>query len=246
MNFLSLRALSLGIALLSCVSSGYAQTKAPVSRTPAPKSKPKVAPQAAFKLDALPIAALPQVPVEFEFVGTQKDLLGLVQSVARGVTVAGAAPASPNMSKPVQIVSDADVLAMLRDVQFLRAQSFNFLKMEQQQDAARRATQKSFAAMTPQELQESTHPTRPQRIDVQEFYGKTFRAQKGQRQFFSRSGDADGDSGRETTISVWAFEAPRSWALVTQGPSRAIVVRSNGLPNLEVLGRVFRMAVSRN
>lgn len=235
--------------LLAPLQIGRAQPK-----TAPQKAAVKPAAQPVWKLDALPVAPLPQVPIEFEFVGTQKDLLGLVQSIARGATVAGAKPASANSSKAAQILSDADVLAMLRDVQFLRAQSFNFLKMEQKQDEER-AAKKTAAppsgtmsggsmATSPQDFMDSLNPKRPKRVDVQEFYAKSFRAQKGQRQFFSSSGDADGDTGGGTTISVWSFESPRSWAMVTQGPSRAIVVRADALPRLEALGRLFRLALS--
>ncbi len=245
MNFLLRLTLPCALMALNCaaISPLRAQTKTTATKA---KSAVKAPIQPSWKLDALPIAALPQVPVEFEFVGTQKDLLGLVQSVARGVTVADAKPASPNMSKKAQILSDADVLLLLQNIHFLRAQSFNFLKMEQNQDEERAKAPKAAGAQSMEDFMGSMNPKRPKRLDVQEFYGKAFRAQKGQRQFFSSAGDLDGERNGDTTIAIWSFETPRSWALVKQGPSRAIVVRSDGLPRLEALGRLFRLAVSSN
>lgn len=230
------------------LSVAQAQT-APKKAVAKPVSPAKTA-APTWKLDALPLASLPQVPVEFEFVGTQKDLLGLVQSVARGAASAGGKPISTDMSKRTQLLANAEVLTMLRDVQFLRAQSFNFLKMEQKQDEEREAARNIPESPNETErymerLKRRVHAVRPKRIDVQEFYAKAFRAQKGQRQFFSSAGDADGDSGGSTTISIWIFDSPGSWALVTQGPSRAIAVRAAGFPRLEALGRLFRLAVSQ-
>lgn len=244
MNRLPLRLFCCGFVLLSVAPFQISHAQSPIPKKGV--SAPKSAAQPVWKLDALPIAALPQVPVEFEFVGTQRDLLGVVQAVARGISTADAKPASPTTNKAAQLFSDADLMLMVRDIQFLRAQSFNFLKMEDLQDAAR--AKAASPPQIPQTMENHSpfpkRPERPKRVDVQEFYAKHFRAQKGQRQLFSNSGDGDSD-GRNTTISIWIFESPRSWALVTQGPTRAIVVRADGFPRLEPIGRLFRMIVSQ-
>ncbi len=237
MNRLRLQTLFCGFVLLGAapVQISHAQTSAPQKGVPA--SKPPAQP--VWKLNALPIVALPQVPVEFEFVGTQRDLLGVVQSVARGMTVAE--------NKAAQLFTDADLMLMVRDIQFLRAQSFNFLKMEKLQDAARaRAASPPKTPMTMEGFNPfPPRPERPKRVDVQEFYAKLFRAQGGSRQLTFKGGDLDDDRGGDTTISIWVFDVPRSWALVTQGPTRAIVVRADGFPRLEPIGRLFRMIVSQ-
>lgn len=241
MNVFYARVFASGFLFLSFVTPRISRAQTPA--TASKKTAPVTGAKPTFKIDSLPIAALPEVPIEFEFAGTQKDLLGIVQQVARGVTMETSKPVAAGMSKKVQIFSDAELLDMVRDIQFLRAQSFNFLKMEEKQNAARAkapTTAPTGGSMTtsPEEFLNSMNPKRPKRVDVQEFYGKAFRAQKGNRQLFANSD--------ETTIAVWVFDAPRSWALVTQGPSRAIVVRADGFPRLEAIGRLFKMAVSQN
>lgn len=95
---------------------------APLGAVAAPGTKP-VAPKttkAPFK-DPLAIPAFAGLPVEFLFEGTQKDLLGVLQGLARGAKVEGAKPASPGTGGADQLFSDAELLDMVSEIHVLRA-----------------------------------------------------------------------------------------------------------------------------
>lgn len=116
------------------------------------------------------------------------------------------------MGGAAQLLSDADLLAVVQHIHVVRAKSFSFDKLD---DAAR-----------------------AQVADVQAFYATQFTKAGGRRQMaFNKS---------DTTLALWVFDSPKSWALVTRGPSRAIVVRADGFPDLAVFGRLFRVALSSN
>lgn len=71
---------------------------------------------------------------------------------------------------------------------------------------------------------------------AREFYADLFAKQGGKLQLSLQG---------ETSIAVYVFGSPRSFALLTRGPSRVIVACADGMPHLNAIGRVFSQIVGR-
>ena len=69
---------------------------------------------------------------------------------------------------------------------------------------------------------------------AQNYYADLFTKQGGKAQM-SLQGD--------TSIAVYVFDSPRSFAVLTRGKSRVIVVRADGMPRLGAIGRLFQQIV---
>lgn len=74
--------------------------------------------------------------------------------------------------------------------------------------------------------------------NAQKFYADLFQKQGGQAQLTLQNG--------KTSLAVYVFSTPRSFAVLTRGPSRVIVVRADGLPKLGALGKLFSQIVVAN
>lgn len=198
-------------------------------KAPAKPAKPRA--------DPLNIPAFAAIPNEFVFAGTQKDLLAVFQN-ATGTKPGETAPADNENLKIVR-----EVEQMLRAIHVLRVRSLSFRGQGDQ--GYEKALDSEAAKKEPSKIvEESTNSgdilySREQRrlAEAEKFYAALFAGEGGKARLELKNG--------ATSLAVYAFSSPRTFAVLTRGPSRVIVARADGLPNLAAISGVFQGVVSR-
>ncbi len=233
---------SVKIHLLACAAT----LSLPLAAVAAP-TQPVAAPAPAKPVtsDPLGIPAFPGVPNEFTFAGTQNDLLGTLQGFVAGAKVEGSKSTSP-------LFSSVEVLDMVSQIHVLRARSLSFRsKGDDGYDEALKAaptaapgtmsggTMSGGTMSAPAKAPDDPYDREQKMLgNAQKFYADLFQKQGGQAQLTLQNG--------KTSLAVYVFSTPRSFAVLTRGPSRVIVVRADGLPKLGALGKLFSQIVVAN
>ena len=251
--------------IVSVSSTAFALPSNPSATVPAPKAVQKPVPKSApspsksdqrsgaTQADPLGIASYGAIPSEFTFAGTQKDLLSLLHSFLDGaqVSVEGVKSTSPNGKAMAALFSDKELLDMVNQIHVLRVRSLSFRSQgDEAYDAAleKPTGSKTSTAMSgptgtmdsPVMPKEETAYDREQKLlaSAQKFYEAQFTKQGGKTQLTLQNG--------HTSIAVYSFSSPRSFALLTRGPSRVIVARADGLPHLGASGRMFSLILAQS
>ena len=238
---------ALTAALLSSVAPVWAapaaltlpQTPASAAATP---TKPNLA-------DPLGIPSFAGVPNEFVFAGTNEDLLGALQQFAQG---ASDAPKAEGEGAKGSIFG-LDLNEVLGNIHVLRARSLSFRGISDEEADKILGAAPAQPLITPGQTQtmeefnaklnapNQAAATEEDRLrSAEKFYQQLFDKQGGQTQLMLKSGEG------ATSIAIYGFSQPRSFALLVRGSSRVVVVRADGLPNLKALGRIFGQSVISN
>ena len=219
---------------------------APALGAPAPKAPAKV--KAADPLD---IPAFAPIPSEFVFAGTQKDVYKLLSRYTGGISLADVAEPTDEERKEIiekKGLQDNATLQVLLDVKHLlapihvvRVRSISFYALsEAEQDKAledlgRKAANGEEGSDTP--LRSGYDPSQELLADAETFYKNLLAKQGGKVQMQLRG---------ETSITVYAFAQPRTFAVVTRGLSRVIVARADGKPDVGAITGIFQRVVVGN
>ena len=234
----------------------------------APKAAPQTAATAsAKKVDPLDIPAFAPIPNEFVFAGTQKDVYKLLERYTGGISLDKIPEPSPeelNAIKDKKDLEDYSTLQALLDVKHLlapihvvRVRSVSYYALaEAEQDKAyeglgakaekpsdgSRAGDGTMAGgpailgnMDRQNRGEER--SRDLLANAETFYKKMLADQGGKVQMQLRG---------ETSITVYAFSAPQTFAVVTRGPSRVIVARADGKPDVGAITGIFQKVIGNN
>ena len=232
---------------------------APVLGAPAPKPKVPAPTKAADPLD---IPGFAPIPNEFVFAGTQKDVYKLLSRYSGGISLDKLPELSDEDRKEMmekKSVEDNATLQALLDVKHLlapihviRVRSVSYYALgEAAQDEAYRklapATDKPTAkpnagSMTvmPDALSDTDRVNRGEErsrellVSAETFYKNMLVKQGGKLQMQMRG---------ETSIAVYAFAQPQTFAVVTRGPSRVIVARADGKPDVGAITGIFQRVV---
>lgn len=210
-----------------------APTLAQPAKTAAPAKTPA--------RDPLDIPMFAAVPNEFVFAGTNKDLLAIFQKVA------GDNPAETLKGDPrLQIVRDAQTVMSSIHVLRVRSVSFRGQGDEGYEKALDAAAAKIEPVPLPVEPEsggssldsgDKLYDREQRRLaEAEKFYTDFFVKQGGKTRLQLKSG--------KTSIALYAFSQPRTFAVVTCGPSRVIVARADGLPDLAAIAKIFQGVTS--
>lgn len=197
-----------------------------------PVSRMEVAPP---ELSILSVALPPQARLRLDVDARDEDILGVVKSLMRGFKGqklkgllsppnSSSAPTSANNTSPssasfdaaqavaIQLLSDADLETVLRDVKHLRVVFFEVPY-----------SRRSYAGAKP-----STSALRPAPQSVVSFYEQAYLTREGGH----RIARMDFDDVQMLTVGF----PQRGFAMVFQAPGMGFVVRADGYPNLESVG----------
>lgn len=237
------------IPLLICCTIGLA---ADVQAAPQAKSVP-VRPSALQKpaTRALPIPALPNAPVQLELEGTEQDLLGMLKSFAQGLEKANAQSAKlPTANVFVQLLADKQLSAVLKNIRYLHLVVYDLDALRDAEEAASPSLGGSMSGSMSGTMSSGTMtgdvtmsapgsatkpPTSlPKVPDALSFYEKPFRAEGGKRLLMANF--------KSTKVLMLGFNQPQGFALIVSAPSRVVVARADGYPDMEAFGRMIQFA----
>ena len=225
------------VALSSGLSPAFGAPKPPVQAKTA---------------DPLEIPAFAPIPNEFVFAGTQEDVYKLLSRYTGGISLADVpepTPAEIGAIKDKKGVEDNDSLQALLDVKHLlapihviRVRSTSYRALGEE------AEDKAYEELGSKIIKDDEHADespqnrgyyRSQKLlgDAETFYKDMLAKQGGKIQMQLRG---------ETSISVYAFAQPQTFAVVTRGPSRVIVARADGKPDVGAITGIFQRVVGGN
>ncbi len=208
----------------------------------APESKPK--PPQKTVADPLGIPAFAPIPNEFVFAGTQKDVYKLLKRYTGGVALDEMPePTSEELlaSKDnATLQALLDVKHILAPIHVIRVRSVSYFALgEAAQDEAYKKLAPKTDKDDPNDFDFSVRNPGAKRSrellkDAETFYKDLLIKQGGKVQMQLRG---------ETSITVYAFAEPRTFAVVTAGPSRVIVARADGKPDVGAITGIFQRVV---
>ena len=231
----------------------------------APKAAPPTTATAPVKkVDPLDIPAFAPIPNEFVFAGTQKDVYKLLSRYTGGVSLADVPePTAADIAaiKDKKGAEDNDNLQALLDVKHLlapihvirvRSVSFRAMSDDEREKALEDSMPKTQAA--PKKgiegniesgitsfggISGSQRYDREQELlrNAETFYKDLMDKQGGKVQMQLRG---------ETSITVYAFAQPQTFAVITSGPGRVIVARADGKPDVGAITGIFTRVVGGN
>lgn len=214
----------------------------------APKPEPKASAKAVA--DPLEIPAFAPIPNEFVFAGTQKDVYKLLERYTGGISLDKIPEPNPKERKALKdkaTLEDNNTLQALLDVKHLlapihvvRVRSVSYFGLEQ---AAQDKAFEDLGRKTAKAEEDggiSLHNRGYDRssellAEAETFYKNLLAKQGGHVQMQLRG---------ETSITVYAFSQPRTFAVVTRGPSRVIVARADGKPDVGAITGIFQRVVA--
>lgn len=225
----------------------------------APETKPKAPVKAVAKApvkavaDPLAIPAFAPIPNEFVFAGNQKDVYKLLERYTGGISLDKMPEPNAEELKTLREKKDSgdnnilqgllDVKHLLAPLHVLRVRSISYYALS---EAAQDEAYKKLAPKTdkddPTDFNFSIRNRGAERSrellgDAETFYKNLLAKQGGQVQMQLRG---------ETSITVYAFAQPRTFAVVTRGPSRVIVARADGKPDVGAITGIFQRVVADN
>ena len=228
--------------LLLCSVTAHA---APIQKSAPTKptvTKPTVAKSAPLDLS---IAPLPDVPVQIELNGTDNDVLGMLKSFARGLEAANAnananaAPAGGQTSDLLlALLSEQQISAALKNIHHLHLVVYDLDALREAQsqvDNENLLAGLGNAMMTPA-IPKTKTPAPSKIPDAIAFYEPRWAGAGGKRLLMA--------DFKNTKVLLQGFTAPQGFALVVSAPSRVIVARADGYPDLEIIGRMLRFGGS--
>lgn len=215
----------------------------------APKPKPSAKAPAKKAVDPLDIPAFAPIPNEFVFAGTQKDVYKLLSRYTGGISLdkipepTDEELATSKDNATLQAIRDVKrILAPLHVIR-VRSVSYFALDDEAQSEAFKKLAPKTKAQgqMNPVEEMELENKGYDRSLELlknaETFYQNLMVKQGGKVQMMK-----DG----ETSITVYAFSQPQTFAVVTRGPSRVIVARADGKPDVGAITGIFQRVVAGN
>jgi hypothetical protein len=214
--------------------------------TPAPKLKlPQKAPAKAVT-DPLEIPAFAPIPNEFIFAGTQKDVYKLLERYTGGTSLSKIPEAQLEKLAPsgdkATVQALLDVKHLVDGIHVLRVRSISYKGLD---EAAREAALQKLAPKAAKGEEEGGfsrynrgHARSKELLGNAETFYKTLLAKQG--------GQVQMQLRGETSITVYAFSQPRTFAVVTRGPSRVIVARADGKPDVGAMTSIFQRVVAGN
>ena len=217
----------------------------------APEAKPKAPAKAPTKTaaDPLDIPAFAPIPNEFVFAGTQKDVYKLLEKYTGGISLEKIPePTDEELATSkdnATLQAIRDVKRILAPLHVIRVRSVSYFALDDEaQDEAfkklARETEKSKQdkQMNPVEEMELSNRgyERSKKLleDAETFYKNLMVKQGGKVQTMKNG---------ETSISVYAFAQPQTFAVITSGPSRVIVARADGKPDVGAVTGIFQRVV---
>ena len=232
------------VFLVAALSSGFAPAFG------APESKPKAPVQAIA--DPLDIPAFAPIPNEFVFAGTQKDVYKLLEKYTGGISLADLPEPTDAERKEIiekKGLEDNATLQALLDVKHIlaplhvvRVRSLSYFALGEE------AQDKAYEELGSKIIEGDEHAGespqnrgyyRSQKLlgDAETFYKDLMVKQGGKVQMQLRG---------ETSITVYAFAQPQTFAVITRGPSRVIVARADGKPDVGAITGIFQRVVGGN
>ena len=220
----------------------------------APDAAPKtpVKPVAKPVADPLDIPAFAPIPTEFVFAGMQNDVYKLLKGYTGGISLAELP--EPTTQEWVELQKGKDsqdganfaalleLKHLLAPIHVVRVRSVSYYALgEEAQDKAMEALGEKvekddeYAGKSP--LNRGYDRSLKLLEDAETFYKEMLAKQGGKIQMQLRG---------ETSISVYAFESPQTFAVVTRGPSRVIVARADGKPDVGAITGIFGRVVGNN
>lgn len=190
---------------------------------------------------ALAIPVLPGARVQLELDANEKDLLGMVKSLVKGLEKSNA-KAGKSDQILLRLLADKQFSSVLKDIHHLHVVVYD--RKEPESDLSATLNRLSSGGMTLDATTITGSMTEGVRIappvsvapapDVFAFYEKPFRAEGGRRVL-----KADMKS---TQVEMFGFQP--GFALVINSPSRLIVARADAFPDMEALGRMIEFTTS--
>lgn len=244
--------MKISFPFLTIVATSLSLGLAPAFGAPAPTAKAPVKAKAADPLD---IPAFAPIPNEFVFAGTQKDVYKLLERYTGGISLDKIPEPKPEellASKDnATLQALLDVKHIVAPIHVLRVRSISYFALgEAAQDKAyeelgAKVTKPSAGYMTndPAHVDEMERRNRGEErsqellANAETFYKDMLAKQDGKVQMQLRG---------ETSITVYAFAAPQTFAVVTRGPSRVIVARADGKPDVGAITGIFQRVVADN
>ena len=208
----------------------------------APQAKPT---SAAKPADPLGIPAFATVPTEFVFAGANKDIRKLLETYTGGISL-DEIPAAKDLkakenTETIQLLRD--VRDVVRPIHVIRVRSVSFNASNEDEynkaiDKLAPATGKDGEPLS--EIERSNlgwERSKELLGEAEKFYDELLTKQGGRVQMRLQGG---------TSITVYAFAEPQTYAVLTRGPSRVIVARADGKPDVGAISKIFTSIVSFN
>ena len=243
------------IPFLLVAVAGFLPNFAPAFGAPdsQPKAPAKTSVKAKIVADPLEIPGFAPIPNEFVFAGTRKDVYKLLERYTGGVSLDKLPEPTEAERKEVMEKKGAegsetlqallDVKHVLAPLHVVRVRSVSYRALD---EAAQDEAYKKLAPKTdkddPTDFNFSIRNNGWKRSkellrDAETFYKNLMVKQGGKVQMLK---------GGETSITVYAFSQPRTFAVVTRGPSRVIVARADGKPDVGAITGIFQKVVGSN
>lgn len=234
-NSLSVAAI---LALLTGLSPAFGAPKAPAK---APTKK---------VADPLEIPAFAPIPNEFVFAGTQKDVYKLLSGYTGGISLADLPEPTDEQRKEIiekksledysKFQALLDVKHLLAPIHVVRVRSLSYYALGEE------GQKEAYEKLAPETQEAPNKPVadnaynrgyeRSQELlaNAETFYKDLMVKQGGKVQMQLRG---------ETSITVYAFAQPQTFAVITSGPSRVIVARADGKPDVGAITGIFQRVV---
>ena len=231
----------------------------------APKAAPQTAATAsAKKVDPLDIPAFAPIPNEFVFAGTQKDVYKLLSQYTGGISLADLPEPTEQERKEIiekkglednaTLQALLDVKHILAPIHVMRVRSISYRALSDKErekfledsiPKTQEAPKKSIEGSIESGITSFGDISASQRYDrerellrnAETFYKDLMVKQGGKVQMQLRG---------ETSISVYAFAQPQTFAVITSGPGRVIVARADGKPDVGAITGIFQRVVGGN
>lgn len=223
---------------LSVLCASVLPCALPVLAAPAATPGPKTG--APKTTDPLDIPAFAAIPNEFVFAGTHKDLQQLFGKITAQLPLDPATKPAPNVN-PARLQLVRDAAHLVSSIHAIRVRSLSYRAQGDkgyQKNLDTPAAKAEPVPLAPDDAAaEADDPyDREQRRlkEAEAFYAALFARQGGTIPLQLKG---------ETSITVYAFAAPKTYAVVTRGPSRVIVARADGTPDIGTITRIFTAIV---
>ena len=214
---------------------------APALAAPAPPSTAPIKKVA----DPLDIPAFAPIPNEFVFAGTQKDVYKLLEKYIGGLSLDKLPEPTDRDREELRKKGEQDdatlqalldVKHILASIHVLRVRSVSYFGLSQEEQ------DKAFEKLGSKIEKDDEHADESAQnrgyyrslkllVQAETFYKEMLAKQGGKIQM---------QLNGETAISVYAFAQPQTFAVVTRGPSRVIVARADGKPDVGAITGIFQ------